>query len=95
MAELLRIKGDLLVRQGAEGAATAAETHFQEALNWARTQGALSWELRAAISLGRLLRELGRPDDAVAILQPVYDRFTEGFDTADLKSARALLDELR
>jgi predicted ATPase len=95
MTELLRIKGDLLLRQGAEGSATAAEAHFREALGWARTQGALSWELRAAISLGRLLRELGRPADAAAILRPVYDRFSEGFDTADLKSARALLDELR
>jgi predicted ATPase len=61
----------------------------------AREQGALFWELRVALSLARLLRDQGRSADAVEILQPVYDRFTEGFATADLRSARALLDALR
>jgi predicted ATPase len=54
----------------------------------------LSWELRAAASLARLLRDQDRSAEALTILQPVYERFTEGFDTADLKSAKALLDAL-
>ena len=61
---------------------------------WARRQEALSWELRAATSLARLLRDQGRPADAIACLQPVYDRFTEGFGTADLIAAKQLLDEI-
>jgi predicted ATPase len=72
-----------------------AEDHFRQALDWARRQGALSWELRAATSLARLLRDQGRSADALALLQPVYDRFTEGFGTANLKTAKALLDTLR
>jgi predicted ATPase/DNA-binding winged helix-turn-helix (wHTH) protein len=95
MAELMRIRGELLLLQSAPGAAAAAEDHFRHALDWARRQGALSWELRAATSLARLLRKQGRPIDAIACLQPVYDRFTEGFDTADLKTAKAVLDDLR
>jgi predicted ATPase len=94
IAELLRIKGELCLSQGAPGAAAAAEGHFRQALDWARRQGALSWELRAARSLARLLGDKGRFADATALLQPVYDRFTEGFDTADLKAAKALLDAL-
>jgi predicted ATPase len=94
IAELLRIRGELLLLQGAPGAAAAAEDHYRQALGWARRQGALSWELRAAISLARLLRDQGRSADAVALLQPVFDRFTEGFDKADLKAAKALLDAL-
>jgi predicted ATPase len=94
IADLLRIKGELLLLQGAQGAATAAEAHFRQALDWACRQGALSLELRAATSLARLLRDQGRSADAVALLKPVYDRFTEGFDTADLKVAKALLNEL-
>jgi predicted ATPase len=93
-AELLRIRGELLLLQGGAGAATAAEDHYQQALGWARRQGALSWELRAAMSLARLLRDQARPADAMALLQPVFDRFTEGFDTADLEAAKALLDAL-
>ena len=72
----------------------AAEDHFRQALDWARRQGALSWELRAATSLARLLSDQGRSADASALLRPVYDRFTEGFETADLKAAKALLDAL-
>jgi hypothetical protein len=94
-AELLRVKGELLLLQGGSSAASRAEEHFRQALDWARRQGALSWELRAATSLARLLRDQGRPADAMALLGPVYDRFTEGFDTADLKAAQALLDALR
>jgi predicted ATPase len=74
------------------GAAAAAEGHFQQALDWARQQGALSWELRAATSLARLLNAQGRSADAIPLLQPVYDRFTEGFlDRSDLKAAKNLL----
>jgi predicted ATPase len=76
------------------GAAAAAEGYFRQALDWARRQGALSWELRAATSLARLLSDQERSADARALLQPVYDRFTEGFATADLKPAKALLGAL-
>jgi predicted ATPase len=93
-AEVLRIKGELLLLQGEPGAAAAAESYFRQALDWARRQGALSWELRSATSLARLLSDQGRSADARALLQPVYDRFTEGFATADLKAAKALLDDL-
>jgi predicted ATPase len=92
MAELMRVRGDLLLLQGASGAA-AAEDHFRQALNEARRQGALSWELRAATSLARLLRDQGRPAEAVEALRPVYDRFTERFGTSDLILAKQLLDE--
>ena len=93
LPELLRIKGELLLLQAATtGATAAAEDHFRQALDWARRQDALSLELRAAASLARLLHDQSSPADAKTVLQPVYDRFTEGFDTADLKAARALLD---
>jgi predicted ATPase/DNA-binding winged helix-turn-helix (wHTH) protein len=92
IAELLRVKGELLLLQGSK---VDAENHFRQALDWARRQGALSWELRAAMSLCRLLRDQSRPGDALACLHPVYDRFTEGFDTADLKAAKLLLGDLR
>jgi predicted ATPase/DNA-binding winged helix-turn-helix (wHTH) protein len=92
--ESLRIKGELLLLQAATGAAAIAEAQFRQALDWARGQSALSLELRAATSLARLLRDQGRSVDAVAILQPVYARFTEGFGTGDLRAARAILDEL-
>jgi predicted ATPase/DNA-binding winged helix-turn-helix (wHTH) protein len=94
IAELLRLKGELLLLQGAAGAAAAAEDHFRQAFDWARRQGALFWELRAATSLARLWRDQGRPAEAKTLLQPVYDRVTEGFGTADLKAAKALLDTL-
>jgi predicted ATPase len=95
IAEMLRIKGNLLLLQAAPGAAAAAEGHFRRALDWARRQAALSWELRAATSLARLLREEGRSAAAMALLQPVYDQFTEGFDTADLRAAIAHLRAAR
>jgi predicted ATPase len=72
-----------------------AEDHFVQALDVAGRQGALSWELRAATSLARLWRDQGRKADAYGLLAPVYDRFTEGFETADPKAAKALIDELR
>src|SRR5262249_52759818 len=92
VAELLRIRGELLLFQAAEGAASAAEDQFRQALVCARQQGALSWELRSATSLARLLRDQGRPTEGIALLQQVYDRFTEGFNTTDLQSAKALLE---
>jgi predicted ATPase len=91
VAELLRIKGELLLLENA--APAAAEGHFRRALDWARRQGALSWELRAATSLARMWRGQGRRKEANALLGPVYDRFTEGFETADLKAAKALLGD--
>jgi tetratricopeptide (TPR) repeat protein len=94
-AELLRVKGELLLLQSGSSAAATAEDHFRQALDWARRQGALSWELRAATSFARLLRDQGRPAEAMALLQPVYDRFTEGFDTVDLQAAKALIDALQ
>jgi predicted ATPase len=93
-AELLRVKGELFLLQGAAPQAAAAEDYFQRALDWARRQGALSWELRAATSLARLRCDQGRAGDALAMLHPVYERFTEGFEMADLKAAKVLLDAL-
>ena len=92
--ELHRLKGELLLSQSAPAVATTAEDLFQQALDEARQQNALSWELRAAMSLARLRRDQGRAADAVACLRPAYDRFTEGFGTADLMAAKQLLSEL-
>ena len=88
------IKGELLLLQAADGAAAAAEDHFRQAVDLASRQGALSWELRAATSLARLLRNQGRDLEAIVCLQPIYDRFTEGFGTADLIAAKQLLSGL-
>jgi tetratricopeptide (TPR) repeat protein len=93
-SELLRLKGELLLLQSTPAAAETVEDLFRQALDEARRQEALAWELRAATSLARLLRDQGRPADAIAYLQPVYDRFTEGFGTGDLIAARQLLGEL-
>jgi predicted ATPase/DNA-binding winged helix-turn-helix (wHTH) protein len=93
--ELLRVKGELVLREDAPDAASIAEDHFRRALHWARGQGALSWELRAATSLARLWRDQDRTRAAREILAPVYNRFTEGFETTDLKAAKCLLDRLR
>src|SRR6266851_1603861 len=92
--ELLRLKGELFLLQGSSPIAETVEHLFREALDAARRQGALSWELRAATSLARLLRHRGRHADAIVCLQPIYDRFTEGFGTTDLIAAKQLLDEL-
>jgi predicted ATPase len=92
IAELLRVKGELLLLQGAPGAAAAAEGQFRQALDGARRQGALSWELRCATSLARLWRDQNRSTEAIALLAPIYNRFTEGFETDDLKAAKALID---
>src|ERR1700730_18089741 len=93
--ELLRVKGELVLREDAPDATSVAEDHFTQALLWARRQGALSWELRAATSLARLWRDQNRTKAAREILAPVYDRFTEGFETTDLKAAKWLLDGLQ
>ena len=74
--------------------ATKAEAYFERALAVARAQQAKSWELRAAMSMARLWRDQGKVQQARELLASVYDWFTEGFDTLDLKDARALLDEL-
>jgi predicted ATPase len=71
-----------------------AEAYFERALATARQQQAKSWELRAAMSLARLWRSQGKPQQARELLAPVYGWFTEGFDTRDLKEAKALLEEL-
>jgi TOMM system kinase/cyclase fusion protein len=92
-AEVHRIQGDLFLTLPTPDP-PRAEAAFREALEVARRQSARSWELRAATSLAHLLRGQGRRDEARALLQPVYDWFTEGFDTADLKDAKALLGEL-
>jgi predicted ATPase len=91
--ELLRLKGEIALLRRSPAVAEPAEDLFRQALDEARQQGALSWELRAATSLARLLCHQGRSADAIACLQPVYDRFTEGFETADLIAAKRLLDE--
>ena len=94
-AELLRIKGELLGLQGTAPAVEAAEDEYLKALEWARRQGALSWELRAATSLAQLWHQHGRTREADELLSPLYGRFTEGFETNDLRTARALIDSLR
>jgi predicted ATPase/class 3 adenylate cyclase len=92
-AELYRLKGVLLLRQVIPDA-SQAEACFHQALNVARQQQAKSWELRAATSLARLWQSQDKRQDAYDLLAPVYEWFTEGFDTADLKDAKVVLDEL-
>ena len=91
--EVYRVKGELLLRQAVPDA-PQAEACFQQALAVARLQQAKSWELRTALSLSRLWQRQGKRAEARELLAPVYGWFTEGFDTADLQEARALLDEL-
>jgi hypothetical protein len=91
--EVHRLMGDLLLRRN-PSAPDQAEASYRRAIERARSQEAKSWELRAATSLGRLWRDQGKPGAAHELLAPIYGWFTEGFDTADLKEAKALLDEL-
>jgi predicted ATPase len=91
-AEIYRCKGELLLQQ--VGQSGEAEACFQQALTVARHQQAKSWELRAAMSLARLWQRQGKRAEAYELLAPVYGWFTEGFDTADLQDAQALLDAL-
>jgi predicted ATPase len=92
-AELHRIRGELLLIQSVP-AEEQTEASFQKALTIARRQSAKSWELRAAMSLSRLWQRQGKRDEAGKLLAEIYGWFTEGFDTVDLKNAKALLDEL-
>jgi predicted ATPase len=92
-AQIYRLKGDLLLRQASSNAAEAQQC-FERAIEVARRQSAKSLELRATVSLARLLAEQERRDEARTMLADIYSWFTEGFDTADLKDAKALLDEL-
>jgi predicted ATPase len=92
-AELYRIKGELALLE-APGAVRAAENALRQAVASARRQDAKSWELRAVTSLARLLASQGKRDEARATLAQIYNWFTEGFDTADLRNAKVLLDEL-
>jgi class 3 adenylate cyclase/tetratricopeptide (TPR) repeat protein len=91
LAEVLRLKGWMLYQQGK---LAAAEENYLASLNVAREQQAKSWELRTSTSLARLWQSQGKRQEALDLLKPVYDWFTEGFDTKDLKEAKALLDEL-
>jgi predicted ATPase len=94
IAELLRIKGEIIRLAPSPDGARNAEDYFLQAVDWARRQQALSWELRAATSLAKLWRDAGKTAEAKQLLTGVYDRFTEGFETADLRTARALIEEL-
>jgi ATP/maltotriose-dependent transcriptional regulator MalT len=91
--EALRIKGEILLL-ARNGDATEAEDLFRQSLDLAGRQGALAWELRSAASLARLRRRQSRAEEARAILASAYNRFVEGFETADLLAAKRLLDEL-
>ncbi|MCL4835126.1 MAG: AAA family ATPase [Caldilineaceae bacterium] len=91
-AELLRHKGEILLAMGRQ--AGAAEPLFRQAAHIAHSQSARIFELRAAVSLGRLWQGQGRRDEARSLITPLYDWFTEGFDTTDLREARQLLEQL-
>ena len=92
--ELLRLKGELMLLEPRSQSVTTAEECFQAALDLARRQGALFWELRVALSLARLRMTQNRQDEVRAVLAPVYGRFTEGFSTADLRAARRMFDAI-
>ena len=92
-AEVHRLKGKLLLAQNPSNPAPAEES-FRAAIDISRRQHGKSWELRATTSLARLLRDTNRGEEARTLLADIYNCFTEGFDTADLKDAKALLEEL-
>ena len=92
-AEMLRLKGETLLMQD-PGMIDQAEACFRAALEVARAQEAKWWKLRATVSLARLLRATNRRDEARTMLSEIYNWFSEGFDTADLKEAKALLAQL-
>ncbi len=91
LAEILRLKGKMLIQVGRHEEAEAA---LRSSIEWARAQHAKSWELRSATTLAEVLANRGEHGEARALLEPVYGWFTEGFDTRDLKQAKALLDVL-
>ena len=93
-AEVHRTAGEIALKDSDPDEAKA-QAYFERALQIARQQQAKSWELRAAMSMARLWRSQGKRDEARDLLAPVYGWFTEGFDTLDLKEAKALLNELR
>jgi predicted ATPase/DNA-binding winged helix-turn-helix (wHTH) protein len=92
--ELLRIRGVVVLQRGADDAVDEAEEDFVEAIKLARMQEALAWELRTTASLARLRRDQGRIGEAYELLLPVYSRFSEGYETNDLRVAKSLLDGL-
>jgi len=92
-AELYRLKGEFLLDFSAENQ-TEAENCFRQAIDIAKQRSARSWELRAVMSLSRLLQKKGKKEEAIQMLDEIYGWFTEGFDTADLKEARTLIEEL-
>ena len=92
-AEAGRVAGEITLSLPMPDAAKA-QAYFERALAVARKQQAKSWELRASMSLARLWRDQGKPQQAGELLAPVYEWFTEGFETRDLKEAKALLEEL-
>jgi predicted ATPase len=93
VAELYRLKGELLLTLSAENQAEA-EACFRQAIDITHRQGVKSLELRAVMSLARLWQQQGKKEAARQMLEEVYGWFTEGFDTADLRGAKALLEEL-
>jgi predicted ATPase len=93
MPEALRVEGEVLLLANKDDP-LVSEGHFRRSLDLAHRQGALSWELRTAMSLARLKRDRGESREARDLLAAVYGRFTEGFGTADLRAAKQLLDEL-
>ena len=93
-SEIERIEGELCLVQ-AEPSPEDAERHFRRSIEIAREREQKSYELRTAVSLARLLDSQGRRDEACSTLGGIYDWFTEGFDTVDLRTARTLLDRLR
>jgi predicted ATPase len=93
-AEINGMAGEIALKSP-EPDEAKAQAYFERALAVARQQQAKSWELRAALSMARLWRDQGKRDEARDLLAPVYGWFTEGFDTRDLKEAKALLDELK
>ena len=93
-AEIYRLQGELLLQDSTKRSETAAETSFLQSLTIARRQGMKLRELRVAVNLGRLWQQQGKREEARKLLAPIYNWFTEGFDTASLVEAKALLDEL-
>jgi predicted ATPase len=93
-AEVHRIAGEIALMVP-EADAVKAQAYFEHALAVARAQQAKSWELRASMSMARLRRDQGKRQQAHDLLAPVYGLFTEGFDTLDLKEAKALLEQLK
>ena len=92
--EVLRRSGEIELKKRGSAAHADAEARFTEAIEQARAQKALAWELRAASSLARLLESVGRSGEARAWLEPVYARFVEGHETEDLRAAARLLEAM-